>query len=59
MEEFMSLKQIAETLQVTYQTVHKYIKNETLKAVKVGGTWRVPKKDFEAFLQSGKKTEDD
>jgi excisionase family DNA binding protein len=43
--------ELTEILQVTRITIHNYIKNGSLPAVKIGKEWRVNEPDLKAFLQ--------
>ena len=48
-----TLDEVAEDAQVTKRSLYTYIKTGRLKAVKIGKSWRVSKKDLEVFLASG------
>lgn len=52
--EFYTVKQVAELLQVHWQTILNYIKGGKLKAVKLGKGYRIEKKDLEVFLKKSK-----
>lgn len=45
-----NLHELEEMLQVTQRTLYNYIKAGRLKAVKIGGTWRVTEENLNAFL---------
>lgn len=47
----LSTSTIAKQLGVTRQTVHNWITAGKLKALKVGGLWRVYPEDLEEFLK--------
>jgi excisionase family DNA binding protein len=47
----LSTSKIAKDLGVTRQTVHNWITAGKLKALKVGGLWRVYPEDLEEFLK--------
>ena len=52
MEEFLTLKEVAEILRVSTQSVVIWIKAGKLKAVKPGGRrWRVRKSDLEELVE--------
>lgn len=56
--EIMTLEQVAELLQVSYQTVYKMVREKELKAKKVGRSYRVLRKDVIAYFdkpKSGKR----
>ena len=47
----LTIKQVAEELNVSIRTVYKYVKNGQLKAGKIGYLWRIKKEDFEEFIK--------
>lgn len=49
-DKLMTLKEVAETLNVSYKTVYRWIKAEKLTAVRVGGVLRVSKEHLDNFL---------
>lgn len=44
------LQEIAEALNVTRRTLYNYLKQGKLKAVKIGGEWRVTEENLMSFL---------
>jgi excisionase family DNA binding protein len=48
---FFTPAQIANELQISILTVYNYIHTHKIKAVKLGRTYRVAKKDFENFIK--------
>lgn len=46
-------KEVAEILQITERTVQRYLKEGTLKGVKVGKLWRVTEQALNEFLGTG------
>lgn len=48
---FLTVEQVAETLQVHWQTILNYIKNGKLKAIKLGKGYRIPKKSLDQFIR--------
>lgn len=55
MPEIMTLEQVAEFLQVSYQTVYKMVREGELRAKKVGRSYRVLRKDVIAYFEKPKK----
>lgn len=55
---FLTIEQVAENLQVTRQTVSKYIKSNELNAVKINKSYRITVDDFESFLRKNSTTEE-
>ena len=51
-EQFMSVAEIAATLNCHPQTVHSLIKRGELEAIKIGRDYRVSLKDFRGFLEA-------
>lgn len=45
----LTIPQVAEVLQVADRTVYRMIRSGELQAVKVGGSWRVPRGVVEAM----------
>jgi len=51
-EKYFTPREIAEKYRVTSQAVTKWIKQGKLKAVKLGGVWRIPESALQGFLKS-------
>ena len=51
---FYTVEQVAELLQVHWQTVLNYIKNGKLKALRLGKGYRITKDDLDKFIKSNK-----
>lgn len=49
MEEFYTVKEIAEILKVNKVTVQRWCKTKDLPAVKLGKSYRIEKNDFEEW----------
>jgi excisionase family DNA binding protein len=52
-KNYVTLGQLRDILGVTYQTVLRYVKEEKVRAVKVGGGWRIYEDELRRFLTSG------
>ena len=48
-----TLKEVADILKVTRRSIYNYIKEDKLKAVKIGREWRVTEDALKAFLNKG------
>ncbi len=48
---FYTVKQVAELLQVHWQTVLNYIKNKKLEATKLGKGYRVSQRSLDRFIK--------
>jgi len=53
--ELLTIQQVMSRLQVADETVYRYIRSGKLKAIRVGGLWRVNKEALEEFLNGGEK----
>lgn len=51
-----TLKEVAEILKVSRQTIYNYLKAGRLKATKIGKEYRVTKEDLEEFIRLGSNT---
>lgn len=51
---FYTVEQVAQLLQVHWQTVLNYIKSGKLKAVRLGKGYRVAKEDLDDFFKENK-----
>ncbi|MFH1537667.1 MAG: helix-turn-helix domain-containing protein [bacterium] len=54
MEEFYTVKEIAEILKVNRVTIQRWCKTSEIPAVKIGKSYRIEKKDFENWYQAKK-----
>jgi excisionase family DNA binding protein len=52
-KNYVTLRQLKDLLGVTYQTVLRYVREEKVRAVKVGGSWRIYEDELRRFLSSG------
>lgn len=50
MEQLYTVKEIASALKLNKQTIQRFIREEKIKAVKVGREYRVSKQSFEDYL---------
>ena len=48
---FLTVEQVAQALQVHWQTVLNYIKSGKIKAVRLGKGYRIPKKSLDQFIK--------
>lgn len=58
-EQFLTVEQIAEELQVTSQTIRNWIKAGALRALRVGHVYRIRREELEAMIarQQGESRE--
>jgi len=52
MEVIYTTEQVAEILQIHPLTILKYIKNGTLKGIKLGRVYRIRESELQAFLEN-------
>lgn len=50
--EVLTLKQVAEWLQVSERTVLRLLEDNKINGFKIGGQWRFRGEDVDAYLQS-------
>ena len=48
-----TLKEVAEILKVTKQTIYNYIKSGRIKATKYGKEYRITEKDLNTLIKNG------
>ena len=48
-----TIDEVTEILKISQRTLYVYIKNKSLKAVKVGKDWRVRKNDLQDLIDHG------
>ena len=51
-ETYYTVPEVAETLKVSHMTVYRWIKDGKLAAYKLGGEFRITKRDLERFLEA-------
>ena len=54
--QFYTVEQVTELLQVHWQTILNYIKSGKLQAVKLGKGYRIPKEAFDKFVRENAVT---
>lgn len=57
-KEYLTVEQVAATLQVHWQSVLNYIKRGELTAVKIGRGYRISRTALEKFIDERTTTED-
>lgn len=51
-EQLMTVEEVAIMLNISEQTLRRYIRNKELKAIKFKRTYRITKEDLDSFLKS-------
>lgn len=54
MENFYTPQEIAVKLKINKRTVYRWIREEKLKAYKVGNLWRVPESEIDRLIKGEK-----
>lgn len=54
MDKLYTLQEVAEILKLSTKSIYRYIESQKLKASKVGGQWRISKKDLSLFIERTK-----
>lgn len=54
MDEFYTVKEIADILKVNRVTIQRWCKTGEIPAVKIGKSYRIEKKDFERWYHAKK-----
>ncbi|MEM8985239.1 MAG: helix-turn-helix domain-containing protein [Pseudomonadota bacterium] len=54
-QKFMSVKDVAELLQIGETTIRNWIRSGELPAIDVGREWRIAPKELEAFLETRRR----
>lgn len=49
-KDYFTVEELAEKLQVHWQTILNYIRTDKLEAIKLGKGYRISKESFEEFL---------
>jgi excisionase family DNA binding protein len=52
---YLTVADVAKQLQISEDTVRRWIKTGKLPALKIGKEWRVAPDDLEAFLKQSRK----
>jgi excisionase family DNA binding protein len=58
-KEYFSVKEIADKLGVSVDTVQGLIRRKELVAYKVGNTYRIKKEDFDKFMEERRTKRDE
>ena len=57
-KEFLSVREIAEMLGVTVDTIQGYIRKKELTAIKLGNRYVVERREFERFIAERRTRKD-
>ena len=50
---YMTVEEVSKRMQVTKTTVQRWIRNQKLKAVKIGKSWRITEQELKRFFDQG------
>ena len=51
MELYLTVDDVAVILQTSPNTIRKYLREDKLKAYKVGKNWKIKQRDLEQFIE--------
>ena len=54
-DQILTIKQVAEYLQVTEKTIYTLVQEGSLPAFKVRGQWRFKREDIDKWIEENKK----
>ena len=54
-DQLLTIQQVMSRLQVADETVYRYIRSGKLRAIRIGGLWRVSRRALEEFLRNGEQ----
>lgn len=55
MEKYYTPQEIADNLKLNINTIYQYIRENKLKAVKIGNRYRISENDLKEFLDRSKE----
>jgi len=55
-EKLLTLKEVAKELRKSYNTVFRYTKLGFIKAIRIGGQWRITQEELERFKAEGNRS---
>ena len=53
--QYLTVQQVVDSLHICDETIYRYIKFGKLRAVRVGGLWRIPEDALREFLEKGEQ----
>ncbi len=56
-KEIMTIRQVAEYLQISEVTTYRLVQADKIPAFKIGHSWRVKKDDLNEFIEKQKRGE--
>ena len=54
-DNLLTTQQVMSRLQIADETIYRYIRQGRLKAIRVGGLWRIPEEALQEFLGKGER----
>jgi len=57
-DELLTVREVADLLRVSDESVYRLCRRGRLKATRIGGLWRVPRKSVDLLLQAGQVPEE-
>jgi len=56
-EEFLTVREISERLRIDEETIKRMLRKGQMPGYKIGGVWRIDRKDFTDYLARQKNTQ--
>ena len=53
-DEILTPEEVATMLKVNTRTIYRWLTNGTLKGVKIAGSWRIKRSDFNTLFENTK-----
>ena len=51
-KEMYKIKEVARILDISERTVYKFMNEGKIRAIRVGGQWRIPKSEVEKYTKA-------
>lgn len=55
MSEYLTVAEVAETLRLNARSITRKANNGEIPAIKIGGVWRIPRKQFLAWIREHRR----
>jgi len=50
---FLSVREVADKFRVSDESIYRLVRDSRLKAIRIGGQWRIPESAVQELLDSG------
>ena len=59
MDALLTVQQVMEQLHISDETIYRHIRKGKIKAIRVGGLWRISSEALDEFLKKGEQNNHD